>query len=280
MKIIHRIGLRLTDSQREELEALGVKIPEGLAIPGGGLPLFAFDVEEDHRNWPTLNELFQRWDAVDHVSTKFTPMEIDAAEWLVMRPSWHHGYPQPDEDDNGYLQATYDLTDYCKTCGSGLKQKAPFQMKAEPKWGKKGILQMNWVFDQFFVTPEVWAEVFKPHGIPCRPVTNRNGAKLKSVVQLDVSEEVSVKTEGLPGDLCKHCGRMKYLPVVRGPFPSILGSPQSAMVWSQAYFGSGASAFHGVLISKKLAHAISEHKVLGASVEPVSSNRCSEGAII
>lgn len=272
MKIIHRIGLRLSESQREELEALGVKVGVGLALPGGGLPLFAFDVEEDHRYWATLHELFQRWDAGDYVSTKFSKKEIDAAEWLVMQPSWHHGYPQPNEDDDGYLQATYDLTDYCETCGSGLKQKAPFQMKGEPRWGKKGILQMNWVFDQFFVTPEVWAQVFKPHGIPCRPVTNRKGAELKTVVQLDVSEEVSMKVEGLPGEVCERCGRMKYLPVVRGPYPSLTTSPKAAMVWSQDYFGSGASADHAVLISRKVAKALSDMKVLGASVEPVKAN--------
>lgn len=33
-------------------------------------------------------------------------------------PSWncHHGYPQPDEEHFGYLQATYDPTNYCKHC--------------------------------------------------------------------------------------------------------------------------------------------------------------------
>jgi len=270
MKFVHKITLRMSESQREELETLGVKVPAGLILPGGGLPFVVFEVEEDHRNWAALHELFQRWNAIDFVSTKFSKKELDAAEWLVMSPSWHHGYPQPDDDSFGFREATYDLKDYCVECGLGKKQNAPFQMIGEPRWGKKGILQMNWVFDQYFVTPKVWEVVFKPHGVPSRPVINRKGVELKTVVQLDISEEVAVKVEGLPGAVCKQCGGTKYLPVVRGPFPPMASSPKAAMVWSQQYFGSGASANHAVLISKDLAKALSEAKVLGASVEPVN----------
>lgn len=266
MKIVHRISENMNAADCQALGRLGISIGEG--ING----LVTFEVSEDHEHWPAIAAWTKQRQAFDYVSTKFSKQEVAQAEWLVLWPSSHHGYPQPDEDNNGYLQATYDLKDYCEICGTGLKQKDPFQMKGEPKWGRNGILQMNWVFDQFFVTPEVWAAAFKPHGVECRPVTNRKGVELKTVVQLDVSEEVATRMEGLPGDVCKRCGRMKYLPVVRGPYPPLTASPKAAMVWSRDYFGSGASAHHAVMISQKLWKALAEAKVFGISVEPVGSD--------
>jgi hypothetical protein len=271
MRFVHRITLRMTASQRRELEALGLKLPAGIALPGGGNPFVAFEVGEDHPNWPTLRVLFQQWDAGDFISTKFSKKELSEARWLVLVPDWHHGYPQPDEETFGYLMATYDLTDFCKECGVGLRQRAPFQMKAEPKWGRKGILQLNWVFDEYFVTPEVWRTVLKPLGIGCRSVMNTQGAELHTVVQLVVEEEVGIMTDGLAGEECSSCGRMKYLPVTRGPFPSLKNEPSRAMVKTREHFGSGAAADKQVLVSQALARTLTTASVRGASVKPVQS---------
>lgn len=270
MKIVHRIGFRANSAQRRELEALGVQVPAGVAR--GGDPLVAFDVDEDHPNWPTLRALFEQWNASDMVRTEFSKTEVGAARWLNLMSDWHHGYPQPDELELGYRAATYDLTSYCERCGIGMKQKAPFQMKGEPRWGKKGILQLNWVFDEYFVRPEVWASIFKPYGIECRPVTNTRGAELKSVVQLVTHGEVGVVTDGLSAQECSRCGRTKYLPVTRGAFPALTGEPSTgmAMAKSKEYFGSGASAHKGVLVSQAVARALAARNVRGASLRPVA----------
>lgn len=266
MRIVHRISENVTAADRQILARLGIIAGEG--IDG----LVTFEVDEDHEQWSAIADWVKQNGAFDYVSTEFTKLEIDQADWLVIMPSWHHGYPQPDEDNNGYLQATYDLKNYCEVCGTGLKQKAPFQMKGEPKWGRRGILQMNWVYDQYFVRPEVWETVFKPFGISCRPVTNRKGAELKTVIQLDVSEEVDMKTEGLRGEACKLCGRTKFQGVVRGQYPPLTSSPKAAMVRSRDYFGSGGGANHAVMISKDLARVFSEAKVQGASLNPVQQS--------
>lgn len=50
MKFVHRIGVRASKAQRKELEMLGLNIPAGISLPGGGDPLVAFDVDEDHRH--------------------------------------------------------------------------------------------------------------------------------------------------------------------------------------------------------------------------------------
>jgi hypothetical protein len=272
MKFVHRIGFRASGAQRKELEALGVDVSNGIMMPGGGNLLVTFDVDEDHPNWPTLHTLLVSWKASDILRTEFSKKEIVAAKWFNLMSDWHHGYPQPHELDFGYREATYDLTIYCERCGIGLKQKAPFQMKGEPKWGKRSILQLNWVFDEYFVTPDAWALVFKPLGIGCRPVLNPKGGELKTVVQLVVQGEVGVVTDGLateePG--CSRCGRTKFLPVARGLFPALMEEPSTTMVKTEEYFGSGASAHKRVLVSQAVAHSLTERKLRGTSLRPLA----------
>jgi hypothetical protein len=118
------------------------------------------DIDEASDAWPAVRDWLTRHRAVDFVTTKFSSSEIAEAAWLELQPEWHHGYPQPNEGEFGYRRATYDSSDWCDECWMGLKQNAPFQMKGEPKWGRRGILQLNWVFDEYFVTPEVWSSVF------------------------------------------------------------------------------------------------------------------------
>lgn len=269
MRFIHRIGLRLALGQRRQLESLGLDVGPDLALPGGSDPLVAFDVDEGHENWPVLKELFAAWRVHDLVRTQFSRDELQAARWLEVVPDWHHGYPQPREFDFGYLEATYDLSEYCSVCGIGKKQKAPFQMKAEPKWGRRGILQLNWVFDELFVTPEVWSGVFKPHGIASLPVLNTKGQELKTVVQLTTCEHVSVDVTGLAFESCSKCGRIKYLPHTRGFYPPLLVEPAGAMVKTNEYFGSGASAHNGVVVCQTIARALNAAGVRGASFKPV-----------
>ncbi|HSP78312.1 MAG TPA: hypothetical protein VLQ93_07270 [Myxococcaceae bacterium] len=201
MQIIHRISIDSTPEIRRELATMGIVV--------GASGLVTFEIDEAYDSWPALQSWIARRDAFDLISTNFSKKEIAEARWLELEPDWHHGYPQPGEDHFGYWEATYDVADFCERCGIGLKQKAPFQMKAEPRWGRRGILQLNWVFDEFFVTPEVWSAIFRPHGIGCRPVLNTKGAELKTVVQLVVQE--GVKTEGLEAERCTHCGRLKFL---------------------------------------------------------------------
>jgi hypothetical protein len=83
--------------------------------------------------------------------------------------------------------------------------------------------------------------VFDPYGVGRRPVSDTAGNELSTVVQLVVDEAVSVVTDGLAGDSCPPCARMKYLPVVRGP--ALVAGPNHATVRTQEYLGSGGSAY-------------------------------------
>jgi len=269
MRYVHRIGFRASPVQERQLEALGVKPDEHTALPGGGDPLITFDVRESHPKWSTLDELFKQWKVSDFLRTEFSKKEIDSAQWLEMG-AWHHGYPQPDDDVFGYRQATYDLTEWCEQCGIGMKQKAPFQMKGEPKWGKNGIMQLIWVYDELFVTPDVWTAVFEPHGIGRRAVVNAKGVELRTVFQLVVEEEVGMATDALTPVRCAACGRIKHLPVTRGFFPALKSQPTKSIAKTIEYFGSGAAATKRVVIAQHMYRDLAENMVRGATVMPVS----------
>jgi hypothetical protein len=263
MQIIHRISISSTPEIRSELAAMGVVV--------GASGLVTFEVDEAYEAWPALQKWIARRGAVDIVSTKFSKKELADARWFALEPDWHHGYPQPDEGHFGYREATFEMAGFCEQCGIGLKQKASFQMKSEPKWGRNGILQLHWVFDEFFVTPEVWRTVFQSNEVGCRPVLDTKGSELKTVVQLVVQEEVDVGVEGLAAERCARCGRVKSLPVTRGAFPPLMSEPSARMVKTREYFGSGASAHRRVLVSQKVARALAAEKVRGASVRPVAA---------
>jgi hypothetical protein len=261
MRVVHRIAVRSTDEIRAELAAFGIDVDARGVI--------GFDVGEDHAAWPAIREWVARRRASDLVSTEFTTSEVDAADWLDVIPEWHHGYPQP--DDGGYRSVTYDLRDYCAACGVGARQIAPFRMRGEPRWGRRGILQLNWVFDEYFVRPQVWAEVFEPLGVRCGPVLSARGDRtLETVVQLLVEEEVDLRIEGFDVAACLSCRRPKYLPVVRGLSPGIPADPNGPLVWSAQWFGAGGSGHRLVYASRALHRALRSDPVRGIAFRPVA----------
>lgn len=202
------------------------------------------------------------------LSTTFTGDEIAAASWLELVPDLRSDYPRPDEDGRGYRAATYDLTNWCETCGVGAKQKAPFPMRGEPTWGCSSVLQLSQVLDEVFVTPRLWATVFEPAGVGCRPVVNVGGEQLATVVQLVVDETVGIVTADLTALRCLRCGRARYVPPGPGPFPALRSSPTSSMVRTAEYFAGGEQATNRVLVSQAIARSLDDPAVSGASLRP------------
>lgn len=260
MDIVHRIGVHVDRSDQRELARLGIDVQIGFA---------GFDVSESAATWPAVLTWIRRRRPSDIVSARFTDDEIDAADWLALPAQFHQGYPQPDEDEFGYREATYDLTEFCDQCGIGLRQRAPFQMKGEPGWGRGGVMQLNWVFDEFFVTPAVWASIFDPY-VASQAVTNRSGIPLETVTQLVVDELVPLDVAGQASETCGRCGRLKYLPIVRGPIPRPASRPSSNMFKSAQWFGSGASAWRAVIVSRELGRAIRSSGIRGVSFLPLA----------
>jgi hypothetical protein len=271
LRIIHRVSFSDKPERTNALRSLGIAFNE----PSSPLvPLVWFDIAEDHPSWSKLETRLKDWKAGDVIRTEFSSAELACARYLSVEPTWHFGYPQP-EDDFGYLEVAYDLKAHCSCCGIGKTQIAPFRMKGEPKWGKKHILQLNWVFDEYFVLPEVWKEVFDPLGIGCLPVLkHRAGDQLKTVVQLQITRTATsplVILGEYPATVCESCGRKKYLPISRGQFPMFEKEPSEPACRTQEFFGSGLSAWNAIVVSSEVFRAIQAHKLKGAAFVPLAS---------
>jgi hypothetical protein len=266
MKIIHRISLNPNEKQLEELLKLGADCEE----VGAGAVVFL--MEEGHPNWPSISRLIQQWKMLDMVSTRFTKKELAQSQSILMEPGWHSGYPQP-ENEFGYLHITYDDRAYCNKCGVGLKQKAPFRMLHEPKWGSNDVLQLNWVFDEFFVTPNAFASVFEPFGVESLPVLNhKTGRNLESVVQLKIVDYTiaAIVVDDLPKLCCSVCNRVRLGKRAPGRFPHVEMADGSHIAKTRDYFGTDAIAWNEVVISAALYRAAIEKKLKGVCFEVVA----------
>jgi hypothetical protein len=270
VEIVHRLSLNMDRADQAALVDLGLELPPGY-LGVSPLRLVAFDVVESDPKWPRWHEWINRRRPSDIVQTRFSSEEIGEAQHLSIRADKQIGYPQPHEADFGYLEATYDLSDYCEACGVGKLQKAPFQMKREPKWGRRGILQLNWVFDEFFAQVGEPASVFQASGVEVRPVTDRSRTELNTVVQLSGTETVDLETRNLDAQSCPKCGRVKYLPVVRGMIPALLDRPTASMVKSVEWFGSGASAWRETIITQEVRAALDRSGIQGLAFIPVAA---------
>ena len=297
VKINHRIATRHDDPFWREIERLGLYYERGNPDNVLGFAISVLNVTEDRPEWPEVECLVATHDPASHfVTNLFTKVELDRAEWLKLSALGHHGYPQP-ENDFGYLQATYDVSDYCPTCGIGGVQNAPFRLRAEPKAAHSQFIQLNWVFDEFFLRDEA-REGFRGAGITgidtLAPVFHKKDRPSEQVAQMVVktvlppaldptglqpvtckpqNEEWNAeqqlqpsKTEGRP-----NCGRVKYHYMRKGPFRfsrnALEGAPD--VVKSHEWFGSGASAHRLVIVSQRFRQAVVAAKWRGVSFEPI-----------
>lgn len=265
MKILHRISMTEDEPVRLEFERLGFETRCGLTT---------LLIDESDERWTRVKSLIDKYSPLDIVTTTFTDSEVQIARHLKLVPDWHHGYPQP-EGNFEYKSITYDGSRMCADCGSGLVQVSPFRFKREPKWGRRSILQLNWVYDEYFVRPEVWDEVFRPFNVDSREVLHARTEKpLETVVQLVTPRETS--SLDLPGhkyEKCCTCGAIRYLPISRGYFPALIGESCSAIFRSREYFGSGHNAFNAIVVTQDLCTAMRERKLKGVKFKPLAEKR-------
>ena len=264
MKILHRVSLYNADpGELRDIERMGLKLDRGGAVL----------VPESDARWRALSLWAAEHRRNDGVSTEFSQRELDDAPWLQVVAAWHHGYPEP-AGDNGYQELTYDPASRCPGCGKLTRQVAPFRMAGEPKWGNRSILQLYWVYDQYFARPEVHEAVFAPLGIASRPVLNRRGSELRTVVQLVIDEEVPLDLACQPRETCASCGEPQYAFMVRGPSALPLAEPRGHLAWSREWFGSGWQTDHAVLASQALRRAILAAGARGVGFRPATGILC------
>jgi hypothetical protein len=138
------------------------------------------DITEDDPRWVYVSAAISRYQQITDALRGFSIPGSNSGDRVWMEfldegrrrapfcemGAWYYGYPQPEEmnlaastgaDKFPYLRRTYDFSEACVTCWRGKRQIAPFRMKKSPAWGRRSILQMNWLHEEFFVKPEVYA---------------------------------------------------------------------------------------------------------------------------
>jgi len=258
MKIMHHIAANWTEEEAKMMKKFGFDVPITKDLQ-------TMQIEENEAYFK-LKPYFEKWHVVNLAYTEFTNEELDNAKVLAFTGSWEHGYPQP-EKDFGYTKKTYDSSNYCKECGTGLKQKEPFQMKAEPKWGKHKLLDLYWIGDELFVEKEFYKKIFEPLAVKSKPVIiHKTNEEAETVVQLDIPTiEEKLSLDHLNLDECKNCKTKKYSPEIRGFFPEYSEEIPHDIFKGQEYFGSGGMAFKRIFISQKLRQILLREKVVKAT---------------
>lgn len=281
MRIVTRICEFNNPSLKSDLDKLSLPHTFDPSIQS-----IVLEIDENDPGWLIVRELIERYQLSVTTSASFSQKEIDDAKWLVLFSSGHFGYPQPEDS---YMQATYDVSAYCETCGMGAVQRNPFRLRSEPKQKKSHFLQLNWVFDEFFVRSEVKNAFEREHisGVEfVNPVLHKNGAPIVSLLQVKIKDTLpaGLVLAGLQPVTCKEgdeessgsrpgrtfCGRIKYHHPQRGSiaFPRSVLANAPDIVKSNEYFGSGGEAHRLVLISRKTADIIKRHKWRGLLLQP------------
>jgi hypothetical protein len=213
--------------------------------------------------------------------------------WYVAMATGHFGYPQPEDE---YQHVTYDGS-RCERCAIGGNQVEPFRFRSEPKAKHSQFLQLNWVFDELFVHPEV-VEAFQAYGITGvefgSVLHHRSGEPIASRMQLHIRTLLppALLTAGLRTVTCRpnneeshvhifagekryppdypYCDRVKYHWHAELTLRSEALSNMPDLVKTSEWFGSGGQAFRAILVSKRAADLINSRRWRGLRLTPVN----------
>jgi hypothetical protein len=290
MEIINRICEFNNPKLKKKLDKMNISYEYDDSIQS-----IVLEINENDAKWLKVKEIISKYDLFYTTHTSFSQKEIDEAEWLILFTTGHFGYPQPEDS---YFETTYNLSDYCKRCGMGAIQNNPFHLKTEPKHKRSHFLQLNWIFDEFFIQPEV-KTVFEKNNISgveyIHPVFHKSNEPIYSIFQLKVNATLSkgLVTKSLNTVTCienneeshiklnfgessfsseyPYCKRIKYhypqrdmIKLLKNNFKN-----DADIIKSHEYFGSGCSAHKLVIISQKVYEIIKVNNWRGISVKPI-----------
>jgi hypothetical protein len=250
MKIMYHIAQDWTDDKINIMNQYGHNPKKGYT---------AFQLEE--KDYFDLKKALNEWGVSGIRYPLFTKKELKESLLSAKNGSHEHGYPMPDLDGS-YLGLTYDLSDYCESCGIGKKQKDAFRLKDVPKKGKKRLFGIGWIFDECFVEKDLYREVFEPLGIKSREVLKyKKDIPFEDTVQLVLEEtEEALNLGDNPIESCDKCGRWKYQPMPQGFYPKYKNII-APMFKSKDWFGTGAEARKRIFVTQELRDRLIEMKI-------------------
>jgi hypothetical protein len=269
MEIWHRLTFSHRSGVEAELSRLGVPYKRTDGI--GDAYLLHVEIEESSPLWEQLSLMSREKSALDVFNTRFTEDEILSSQWVRFCPSYEYGYPEP-RKRLAWKQTT--LKGVCEECGAGFVQVQPFLIKSDNASRKFDFLTL--VGTNTLFASQVVASVLERESITglsfSRPnVVDGHGPSTR-ITQLMVSEvEAPSLIAGPTPSICERCGISKHVPHLKGFMELSADSfrPDSEIVRSGDWFGSGHDAFQEFLASKRVAEIILREKWTGITLKPV-----------
>lgn len=230
----------------------------------------SIEIDESDTRWLKVHQLMGKYKNNDVAWALFEEGDYSSVSWCKMSAEEVKLEPMPEAEVTGYPSPTYDLTHICSECGIGAKQKSPFLLSSEPKWGKREVIQLKWVGGEIFVRTDIFETKLLPLGLQSMPVLNYSTQQpLATIVQLVIPEDRTVRIDYPQEDseLCSKCGQRKYSWSRLKFFPPMKDIPCGCIARSQQYVGTGWHAWRPCFINIEIYSHLKGLK--GIKFEPV-----------
>ena len=257
---------------REYLVCHKIKYSEGL--------LLIFEIPESRADFIEVKEFLDtKAGKIIQVRLDYSKKELTAAAYLQLWLRKYSGYPQPETIDvkKLYINYTYDITNFCTNCGSGLIQNDSFYIKKSFNIEKIRFGGLYWVYDTFFITNELCDLLVKEGftGIEFLPVKNiKTKQPIDNIVQLKINTvfPTKLKYEVKKVIECKVCNQKRDL-IKDGSeitvSKEILKDLDKDFYLSQEFTGDGLLCCRRVLISNRVYKFFNDNKIKNICVEPI-----------
>ena len=239
-----------------------------------------FEIEDAH---PYLDEI-KNFLTINNINTpeirlEYSKKELEEAPYLKIWLRKYSGYPQPESINakKSYKNYTYDVTNFCENCGSGLVQNNSFYLKKSFNIKKLRFGGVYWVYDTFFITNELHDLFVKEGftGIEFLPVKNiKTKETMDHILQLKINDIFPVKMKYETKKIidCKVCNQKRDL--IRTD--STISFPKEILKYldkdfyvSQELTGDGFMCCRHVLISNRVYKFLSNNKISNICAEPI-----------
>ncbi len=213
------------------------------------------------------------------IRCEYSKKELAEAKYLRIYLKRYSGYSQPEAIDvkNSYVNYTFDITNFCTDCGSGLVQNDSFYLKKSFNIEKIRFGGVYWIYDTFFITTELrdWFIKEKFTGIEFIPVKNiRTKQTVDNIVQLKINAIFPEKLEFDTQEVinCKSCNTIKKLKKndseIFAP-KDILKDLDKDFYLSKEFTGGGLLCCQYVLISNRVYKFFIDNKIKNINAEPI-----------
>jgi hypothetical protein len=264
---------------------------------GEGFRFIEYTISENDELFPVFENLIQKHQLYVQTGVYYDDTDFLEADWFTINAG-EDQYPQPEDR---FIEATYDLTNYCGRCGFGKEQTKPFRLKSDFKQENLDFLGLHWVHDEFFVRKKC-KSILDDEGVSditfLNPVFHSSDLQIQDLFQVKTKmlTESGVVVNGLDKRVCaphkperprqkkKHgafgiggfredlpyCGHTNYLYPRRSPlkFHRKTMENRPDIIRSKELFGDGVG-HHLILASKRFFNIVQEYELTGLRFTPI-----------